>query len=691
MSKLKRSLVGALCTGLVALAGAAPAQAAPPEPDIVLVGPLVLPKKALELENLCGIAVGNSGLAAGDLYISNYYHHAVDKVEINNLTRSPRDFETVLGNVDPLDGPCGLDFDSSGRLYVNDYHRNVVRYGLNAGPFETPAPIDSSHPTGVAVDFATNNVYVNARTYIAAYGPSGAPLLDGGDPLRIGEGSLLDGYGLAVSRFPATAGWIYAPDYADNTVKVYNPAVDVDDPVQTITGPPGGFNSLRDSAVAVDKVTGVVYVVDTLDYPQFTEFPQAVVHVFDSTGAHKGRLKYNILDPSPAGLAVDNSNFVDPDTDQPTQGRVYVTSGNTTHSGIYGYPPGSATGVGAPGIFSLAVASSGSGDGSVVSQPAGIECDAVCEEGFLAASQVRLTPAPEPGSTFAGWSGGGCEGTGTCVVEMSQARTVSAAFEALPLGPPSPGASASAAGGGTSPASSSAVVQKGNLRVAVSGRMAPRRLPRDGVAPISVSVGGEISTTDRTLPPQLKTLRIELNRHGRIDSTGLPTCDYDRIQPGSSSRALAACRLALIGRGSFTANITLAGQEPYPTKGALLVFNGRKGGKPVLFGHIYSGSPFATSFVIVFEIQKLRKGAYGTALNAPLPKAMDAWGRLTSLEMTLSRRYSHRGERRSFISAGCPAPKGFRSVPFPLARTSFAFEGGKKLSSTLTSTCSVRG
>ena len=82
--------------------------------------------------------------------------------------------------------------------------------------------------------------------------------------------------------------------------------------------------------------------------------------------------------------------------------------------------------------------------------------------------------------------------------------------------------------------------------------------------------------------------------------------------------------------------------------------------------------------MIVFRVQRLGKGTYGTALNAPLPKAMDAWGRLTGLEMTLSRRYRHKGKRRSFISAGCPAPRGFPGAVFPLARTSFAFAGGKE-------------
>jgi hypothetical protein len=234
------------------------------------------------------------------------------------------------------------------------------------------------------------------------------------------------------------------------------------------------------------------------------------------------------------------------------------------------------------------------------------------------------------------------------------------------------------------------ISQQGNLRVTVSGKLAPKRLPRSGVAPISVSVGGEIATTDESLPPQLKALRIELNRHGRLDYEGLPSCDYGRIQPGSSSHALAGCRSALVGKGTFGADITLAGQETYPTQGKLLVFNSIRGGKPVLYGHIYSAHPFATSFVIVFEVRQLRKGTYGIVLDAPLPKAMRSWGRLTGLEMTLDRRFNYMGRSHSYISSGCPAPKGFPGAAFPLARTSFAFVGGQRLSSVLSGSCKVR-
>jgi hypothetical protein len=41
---------------------------------------------------------------------------------------------------------------------------------------------------------------------------------------------------------------------------------------------------------------------------------------------------------------------------------------------------------------------------------------------------VTLSAEPETGSTFAGWSGGGCGGTGTCEVTIEAATTVSASF-----------------------------------------------------------------------------------------------------------------------------------------------------------------------------------------------------------------------------------------------------------------------
>ncbi len=78
-------------------------------------------------------------------------------------------------------------------------------------------------------------------------------------------------------------------------------------------------------------------------------------------------------------------------------------------------------------------------------------------------------------------------------------------------------------------------------------------------------------------------------------------------------------------------------------------------------------------------------------MSSQLSKVMKAWGRLTGFEITLSRRFRVKGRAHSYLSSGCPAPKGFVRAIFPLARTSFAFVGGRTLSSALTSTCRARG
>ena len=74
----------------------------------------------------------------------------------------------------------------------------------------------------------------------------------------------------------------------------------------------------------------------------------------------------------------------------------------------------------------------GAGTGTVTSAPAGISCGTTCSAAFASGTAVTLTAAPATGSSFTGWSGGSCSGTGTCTVTLSAATTVSAAFAALP-------------------------------------------------------------------------------------------------------------------------------------------------------------------------------------------------------------------------------------------------------------------
>src|SRR5712691_5077706 len=78
--------------------------------------------------------------------------------------------------------------------------------------------------------------------------------------------------------------------------------------------------------------------------------------------------------------------------------------------------------------FTLTVSKAGTGSGTVTSSPAGITCGTTCSAGYANGTAVTLTATPATGSTFSGWSGGGCAGTGACTLTLSAATTVNATF-----------------------------------------------------------------------------------------------------------------------------------------------------------------------------------------------------------------------------------------------------------------------
>jgi hypothetical protein len=78
--------------------------------------------------------------------------------------------------------------------------------------------------------------------------------------------------------------------------------------------------------------------------------------------------------------------------------------------------------------FMLTVTEAGSGTGTVTSAPTGIACQPMCSASFASGQVVALTATAAEGSTFGGWSGGGCNGTGGCSVTVTAATAVTATF-----------------------------------------------------------------------------------------------------------------------------------------------------------------------------------------------------------------------------------------------------------------------
>lgn len=697
MPSLRHLFALAGLLGLLVLPTAASAQlTAAPSHDFLFElrgfvkepGHIPVPPPEGNLEDACGTAVDSHG----DIYLSDYYHRTID------VYSPSRTYLTQIADPDP-DGPCNLAVDSAGNVYVNHWRRDVVRFAPSQYPptestsYGSPTTIDfpsapGARSTGVFLDPASGDLYVDDRTYVAVYEAAQLSQAEPEPVRKIGLGTLGQGYGVAVSDFPATAGEVYVPDASTDTVEVFGPAGEALAPIDGAGTPQRGFNSLADSDVAIDQTTGHIFVADNTE-PGF-EAPKAVIDEFNPAGAYRGQLPHSFVDAEPSALAVDGA------------GNVYATNGNTEGASLDGFGPTIAAN-------GLKITESGTGEGAVTSEPAGIDCGTACEAEYNAGEEVTLTAVPDPGSAFAGWSGGGCNGTSPCHLTIGGSTEVSAEFEpaaeplaviggpagaaGAALGPPAavsgPFARSPRASSHSS-AHSSEVTQRGNLRVSFHGRLTPHALPRSGAAPVKVSVGAKIATTNGSNPPQLRKITIAINRNGRFDPAGLPVCSLEQIQPTTTADALAACRASLVGEGSFSAKVLLPQQAPFPSEGKVFAFNGTYKGKPAILAHVYGPEPIPTSYTIPFSIGAA-KGTFGTVLRASLPQVTSEWGYVTGLQITLGRTFSSHGKKRSYLSAGCPAPKGFPGAVFPFAKASFAFGGRGTLTSVLNRSCGARG
>lgn len=231
---------------------------------------------------------------------------------------------------------------------------------------------------------------------------------------------------------------------------------------------------------------------------------------------------------------------------------------------------------------------------------------------------------------------------------------------------------------------------RGDLFVRFSGGIAPNALPRDSRAPISVSIAGTVKTLSGERPPALRQIAIAINSGGRLDTQGLPLCRQSAIEPSSTAEALEVCGPALVGDGSYIADIAFPEQSAFPSQGRILAFNAVVDGRRAILAHIYSDEPIPITRIIIFRIRE-RGGTYGTVLTGNLPVSVNRYGYVKRIALSLHRNFTYRGQARSYISAACAAPAGFPGAVFPFARTSMSFADGRTLASTLTRSCTVRG
>lgn len=78
--------------------------------------------------------------------------------------------------------------------------------------------------------------------------------------------------------------------------------------------------------------------------------------------------------------------------------------------------------------FTVTIDAGGNGSGTVTSEPAGLDCGTDCAADFDVDTSVTLTATADADSTFLGWTGGDCSGTGPCTIDVTADVTIQATF-----------------------------------------------------------------------------------------------------------------------------------------------------------------------------------------------------------------------------------------------------------------------
>jgi hypothetical protein len=195
----------------------------------------------------------------------------------------------------------------------------------------------------------------------------------------------------------------------------------------------------------------------------------------------------------------------------------------------------------------------------------------------------------------------------------------------------------------------------GVLCVGDNGGISPTKLPRHGKAPITARIIGEIDTRDGSHPPALQTLSAEIDKTIGIDAVGLPTCTGAQLEARSSAAAKRACGDAIVGSGRAEVEVAFPEQAPFSATGPVLLFNGGvHGGTTLVLLHAYVNVPAPTAVVVKATVTRIHNGRFGLQLKARVPKIAGGAGSPTRFDLKIGRKFTYKGQRKSFLVAGCP-------------------------------------
>lgn len=219
--------------------------------------------------------------------------------------------------------------------------------------------------------------------------------------------------------------------------------------------------------------------------------------------------------------------------------------------------------------------------------------------------------------------------------------------------------------------------------VSATATISPRALPAHGGAPVDIASVTRIKTTDGSPPPTLKELVFSFDKHGFLDTKGLPVCTLAKLAETTPATARKRCPGAIVGEGTGKAAVNLPGRPPIQISSPLTLFNApAEGGKPSLIVHAYETVPVPKAILVPFAIERISHGRYGFQVKIPVPEIAAGFGAATLAQATLGATRKRGGRTVGYANARCSG--GRLQVHGTISFTDGSFFPG-----TLTSPCRV--